>query len=190
MVNSKDRTVGKGLTNATADRWPAFNQGKFSEAPLHHDIRRNICGRFLAGIPVAMSAPTASQQKKPATGEEASAALLRMGQTLRAEQFSFQVRTIRVYGDASGDPLHIFHTMKVTVHRPNRMLVDVGGDDGDNKLLFDGKNAVVYSGAGKKYAMVPVPGGTIQAMMEEIVGRLGVDLPIADFLTERRTRHF
>jgi hypothetical protein len=101
-------------------------------------------------LPVTMPAAfAATQQKKPAISEEASAALLRMGQTLRAEQFSFQVRTIRVYGDPSGEPLHIFHTMKVTVHRPNRMLVDISGDDGDNKLVFDGKNAVIYSGVGK-----------------------------------------
>lgn len=132
----------------------------------------------------------AAQQKKPAISEEASAALLRMGQTLRADEYSFQVRTIRVYADTNGTPLHIFHTMKVTVHRPNRLLVAVSGDDGDNKLVFDGKNAVVYSAAGNKYASVPVPGGTNQAMMEELVGKLGVDFPLADFLTEAPSKAF
>ena len=106
---------------------------------------------FVTGIggivPVTGQAATAAaQQKKPAISEEASAALLRMGQAFRAEQYSFQVRTIRVYADSNGEPLHIFHTMKVTVHRPNRMLVDVSGDDGENKLLFDGKNAVYSAG--------------------------------------------
>jgi hypothetical protein len=132
----------------------------------------------------------AAQEKKPAISEEASAALLKMGQTLRAEQYSFQVRTIRVYADANGDALHIFHTMKVTVRRPNRMLVEVSGDDGENKLMFDGKSAVVYSGAEKKYASVPVPDGTIQAMMQELVGRLGVDFPLADFLAEAPNKAF
>ena len=146
---------------------------------------------LVGGLPVTTPAAfAATQQKKPAISEEASAALLRMGQTLRAEQFSFQVRTIRVYGDPSGEPLHIFHTMKVTVHRPNQMLADISGDDGDNKFVFDGKNAVIYSGAGKKYAMVPVAGGTIQTMMEELVGRLGVDFPLADFLTEAPNKAF
>ena len=59
-----------------------------------------------------------------------------MGQTLGAEQFSFQAKTIRVYSEANGEPLHIFHTMKVTVHRPNRLLAEVTGDDGSNKLVF------------------------------------------------------
>jgi hypothetical protein len=154
-----------------------------------------ICAIALGGIvgifPVTdPKATAATQQKKPTISEEASAALLRMGQALRSEQYSFQVRTIRVYADANGDPLHIFHTMRVTVHRPNRLLVDVSGDDSDNKLVFDGKNLVVFSGTQKKYATVPVPGGTIQAMMEEAVGRLGVDFPLADFLTEAPNKAF
>jgi len=131
-----------------------------------------------------------AQQKKPAIGEEAGAALLRMGQTLRADEYSFQVRTIRVYADPNGDPLHIFHTMKVIVHRPNRLSVAVSGDDGDNRLVFDGKNAVVFSTAGNKYATVAVPDGTIQSMMQEVVGRLGVDFPLADFLSEAPNKAF
>jgi hypothetical protein len=141
--------------------------------------------------PAAPALHAATQQKKPVISEEASAALTRMGQTLRdAEQFSFQARTIRVFADANGQPLHIFHTLKVVVHRPNRMLVDVSGDDGSSKLVFDGKTAVIYSAAQKKYASIPVPEGTIQAMMKEAMGRLGVDFPLADFLTEAPDKAF
>ena len=139
-------------------------------------------------VPVSHAA---TQQKKPVLSEEASAALMRMGQTLRgAEQFSFQARTIRVYADANGQPLHIFHTLKVVVRRPNRMLVDIGGDDGSSKLVFDGKTAIIYSAAQKKYASIPVPEGTIEAMMKEAMGRLGVDFPLADFLTEAPDKAF
>ena len=133
----------------------------------------------------------AAQQRKPAISEEASAALTRMGQTLRgAEQFSFQARTIRVYADANHQPLHIFHTLKVVVHRPNRMLVDNSGADGSSKLVFDGKTAIIYSAAHKKYATIPVPEGTIEAMMKEAMGRLGVDFPLADFLSEAPNKAF
>jgi hypothetical protein len=147
----------------------------------------------LVGV-LPLAAPAlhaATPQKKPVISEEASAALTRMGQTLRgAEQFSFQARTIRVYADANGQPLHIFHTLKVVVHRPNRMLVDVSGDDGSSRLVFDGKTAIIYSAAQKKYASIPVPEGTIEAMMKEAMGRLGVDFPLADFLTEAPDKAF
>src|SRR5438270_6698954 len=118
-----------------------------------------FAGILIGSLPLtAPASHAATQQKKPAISEEASAALMRMGQSLRgAEQFSFQVRTIRVYADANEEPLHIFHTIKVVAHRPNRLLVDMNGDDGENKLIFDGKTAVVYSATHNRYATIPVP---------------------------------
>lgn len=147
---------------------------------------------IIGALPLtAPASQAAAQQPKPAISEEASAALTRMGQTLRgAEQFSFQARTIRVYADADRQPLHIFHTLKVVVHRPNRMLAEVSGDDGSSKLVFDGKNAIIYSAVQKKYATIPVPEGTIEAMMKEAMGRLGVDFPLADFLSEAPNKAF
>ena len=150
-----------------------------------------LAGGIIGFLPVTIpAAQTAAQQKKPAISEEASTALLRMGQSLRAEQFSFQARTIRVYSDEKGEPLHIFHAMKIVVHRPNRMLVDVSGDDGAVKVVFDGKTVILYSATPKKYASIPVPEGTIEGMLKEAVGRLGVDFPLADFLTEAPNKAF
>jgi len=141
-------------------------------------------------FPVTVPAAEPAKQAKPAISEEASAALLRMGQTLRAEAFSFQAQTIRVYADPNGEPLHIFHTMKVTVHRPNRMMAEITGDDGSNKLVFDGKTLIVYSAAENKYASIAVPEGTIEGMLKEGVGRLGIDFPLADFLSEAPNKAF
>jgi hypothetical protein len=137
-------------------------------------------------LPGTLAAPAAN----PAIGEEASAALSRMGQTLRAEQFSFQARTIRVYAGPDGEPLRIFHTLKVIAHRPNRLAVEVTGDNGLTKLAFDAKNAIIYSAAQNKYASIPVPEGTIEAMLKAAVGRLGVDFPLADFLSGSPNKAF
>jgi hypothetical protein len=146
---------------------------------------------MLGFIPVTVPAASAAKEAKPAISEEASAALMRMGQTLSAEQFSFQARTIRVYSEANGEPLHIFHTMKVTVHRPNKMLVDLAGDDGSAKLAFDSKTLTLFSERDKKYASVSVPEGTtIDGMLKEAVGRYGIDFPLADFLSEAPNKAF
>ena len=151
-------------------------------------------GLFAAGIigfvPVRLPAAEPAKPAQPAISEEASAALQRMGQTLRAEQMSFQARTIRVYADPNGEPLHIFHTLKVTMHRPNRLLAEVSGDDGSNKLVFDGKTAIIFSAAQNKYASIAVPEGTIAGMLKEAVGRLGVDFPLADFLSDEPGKAF
>jgi hypothetical protein len=154
-------------------------------------------GVILSGViaggafPFPLSVTHAAEQAKPAISEEASAALLRMGQTLRAaEQFSFQANTIRVYADPNGEPLHIFHTFKVTVHRPNRLLGEITGDDGSEKLFFDGKTLTLFSAAEKKYVSIPIPEGTIEGMLKEAVGRIGVDFPLADFLSEAPNKAF
>ena len=154
-----------------------------------------ILGGLLAGtstsfVSVPLIAAEPAKQAQPAISADASAALQRMGQTLRAEQMSFQARTIRVYADPNGEPLHIFHTLKVTMHRPNRLLAEVSGDDGSNKLVFDGKTAIVYSAAQNKYASIAVPEGTIASMLKEAVGRLGVDFPLADFLSDEPGKAF
>jgi hypothetical protein len=120
---------------------------------------------------------------KPAISEDASSAIARMGATLRSKEFSFQVRTIRVSANNNGELLHIGHTFKVTVHRPDRLLVDGTGDDGPRKLIYDGKAAVVVLDNGKKYVNLPVP-DTIDGMMQVVIGHFGVDFPLADFLTD------
>jgi len=71
-----------------------------------------LAGGIIGLVPANLPAAPPAKPAKPAFSEEASAALMRMGQTLRAEQFSFQARTIRVYSDTNGEPLHIFHTTK------------------------------------------------------------------------------
>jgi hypothetical protein len=155
-----------------------------------------VLGALFAGglfgiLPLTVPAShAATQQKKPVISEEASAAVTRMGQSLRAEQFSFQSRTIRVYRGANGEPLHIVHTDKITVQRPNRLLVDRTGDDGASKLVFDGKTAIVYSVTEKKFASIPVPEGTIAGMVKEAVGRLGIDFPLADLFTDAPDKAF
>jgi hypothetical protein len=148
---------------------------------------RNFAG--LVGIVLVVGsvaragiAAPAEPAKKPAISEAARTALAHMGETLRAKEFAFAAHTIRVYVGKQGEQLHIFHALQVTVRRPNRLLVTRNGDDGASKLVYDGKTLFVYVADGNKYARIPVP-DTISGMMREAIGRLGVDFPLADFLT-------
>ena len=149
-----------------------------------------LAAAIIGFLPVTVVAAAPAKPAQPAISADASAALQRMGQTLRAEQMSFQARTIRVYAEPNGEPLHIFHRLKVTMHRPNRLLAEVSGDDGSSKLVFDGKTAIIYSAAQNKYASIAVPEGTIAGMLKEAVGRLGVDFPLADFLSDEPGKAF
>ncbi len=119
---------------------------------------------------------------KPVISQEAIAAMTQMGQSLLAKQFSFQARTLRVYAAADGRFLHIGHVLKVVVRRPDRLRADIDGDDGVKQLFYDGKTLVLYSPAKKVYFSVPVP-DTIEEMFKETTNRMGLDFPLADFLS-------
>jgi hypothetical protein len=143
-----------------------------------------VIGLTSAGlIPLAAKAAGPATAPQPAISAEARAVLQRMGASLRSKEFSFQAKTIRVYAGPRGEPLHIFHTLDVTVDRPNRLLVVRNGDDGPSKLVYDGKTLFIYIGDGNRYAALPVA-GTIQDMMKEAMGKLGIDFPLADLLTD------
>jgi hypothetical protein len=77
----------------------------------------------------------------------------------------------------------------VTVRRPDRLLVNRNGDDGPGKIVYDGKTVVIYMVNANKYVAIPVP-NTIEGMMKEAMGRLGVDFPLADFLTDAPAKAF
>jgi hypothetical protein len=139
---------------------------------------------MLGGSPAVAATPP-----KPAISEDARSALAQMGTALLAKEFSFHAHTIRVYESQGKEQLHIVHNFEATVRRPDRLLVAGTGDDGPRKLTYDGSNVVFALGDGKTYATLPVP-NTIQQMMYVVMGRFGVDFPLADFLTEAPDKAF
>ncbi len=150
-----------------------------------------FAGTVLMQVPVP--AAYAAQAARPAVSDEAAAALLRTGQSLRSEKLSFKARTIRVYADAAdGAPLHIFHTLSLNAVRPNRLLVESLGDDGVHRLSYDGRSLVIFSPADNKFVSIPAPteGATIDAMLTDALSRYGVDLPLAEFFSDAPHKAF
>src|SRR5262245_37306286 len=108
------------------------------------------------GATSGLGAAEPLQAVKPAITDEATAALQQMSKTLLSKDLSFKAETIRVYQDAHGQPLHIFHTMKVVARRPDRLAINVTGDDGSTKVLYDGKTVSVLSVDKNKYASLEI----------------------------------
>ncbi len=150
--------------------------------------RRILIGSLLSatclGAPVmaVVSQSLAAAAPKPAISDDASTAIAQMGKSLAAREFSFRSRTLRVYPGPGGQPLHIAHSMNVTVRRPDRLLVDMTGDDGSVRLYYDGKSATLFGVETNQYSTIPAP-DTIQGMLEAATERLNVDFPLADFLS-------
>ncbi len=141
-------------------------------------------GLFALGLiglmPDARAAETA-EAPQPGISADASAAIRQMSKALSADEFSFQARTIRVYQDDDGQPLHVFHTIKVFAHRPDQLAVHRTGDDGATDLFYDGKTVALFGANENKYARVNAS-NNIGGMLDEVSDRLNVDFPLADFL--------
>jgi hypothetical protein len=135
-------------------------------------------------------AVAANPPPKPIISEDARAAVAQMGKALLGKEFSFKAKTIRPYANEKGVLLHVEHEFTITVHRPDRLLIDGNGDDGPRKLFYDGKTVVLaLNPAGSQYATLPVP-DTITMMMHVVMGRFGLDFPLADFLTDAPDKAF
>jgi len=137
---------------------------------------------MIIGVTATIVGP-AHAQSAAGISTDASDALTRMSKTLQADQFSFRSHTLRAYVGANGELLHVAHTMKTVVRRPDRLAVDIVGDDGAIKMIYDGKSLVVYSVAQKQYARIPAP-AKIGEMLDVAQDRMQVDFPLADLLTE------
>ena len=115
---------------------------------------------------------------KPAISDEAATAISQMGKTLHARDLSVTARTVSVYLDEFGQPLHIFHTIKIAARRPDRIAVEFSGDDGRHDLFYDGKAASVFFPDSKKYMTIPAS-GDIPSALDEIGDKLDLDFPLA-----------
>ncbi len=139
-----------------------------------------VCMGF-AALPAARAEESVSRFK-PAISDEAAAAVSQMSKTLLARDLSITAKTIRVYLDESGQLLHIFHTMKIVVHRPNQIAVESTGDDGRHNLFYDGKSASIFFPDSKEYAVIAAS-GDIPSALNEVVDKTNVDYPLTGFLT-------
>jgi hypothetical protein len=137
-------------------------------------------GLIALGV-VAMTPAKAADALQPGISADATAAIQQMSKTLSAKEFSFQARTIRVYEDEYGQPLHIFHTVKVMVRQPDHLAVHRTGDDGSSDLYYDGKTVTLYGAKENKYARVDAP-NNVEAMLDDVSDRLNVDFPFADLV--------
>ena len=140
-------------------------------------------------LPIAQAAAPAPPPVKPAISEEALGAVSRMSKALLAQDLSFTAKTIRVYLDESGQPLHIFHTLKVVVRRPDRLAVQSTGDDGPHNLFYDGKSVTTFFPDRKQYTATAA-GGDIATALGQVQNTLVIDFPLLDFFTEAPDKSF
>ncbi len=148
--------------------------------------RRELAGLIAGAALVFMARPILAEE---AISPEARSAVNAIGQTLAKGGFSFEAKTVRQYFQKDDLPLHIFHVAEVTVRRPDRLLVQMDGDDGKALIGYDGGTLTVYSVAAKKYGTMPIT-GSLETMLRAASDRMDVDFPLADLLADEPGKAF
>jgi hypothetical protein len=153
--------------------------------PLLKSLRERLLPAPAAALLIASIAlaPVARAADAPPIDPAAAASLEAMGKTLAASQFSFRIRTIREYADSDGQPLSIFHEGTVVVRRPDRLRVDMSGDDGQVRIADNGKEFTLIGMDMRKFATIPA-GADLRDTLRTAEERLAFDFPLADFLVQ------
>lgn len=111
---------------------------------------------------------------------DAIEAVKKMGAYLRSLK-AFQVISDVTHDDVLEDGLIVQSNSKVDLlaAKPNRMRVEVTGDDRHRLYLYDGKNFTVWGRILNYYATVPAP-PTIPELFQKIDEKYDIELPLVD----------
>ena len=140
----------------------------------------------------ALHAQQISPAKKPADATETESQaqardiLMRMAEFMaRTQHFSVTVRGGYDSVQESGQKIEFAESRKVTLSRPDRLLVEGERSDGSKMLtVFNGKEIMLIDAARNVYATAPQPGGVDDTIVH-FVRDLGMRLPLAVLLVSQ-----
>ncbi len=135
---------------------------------------------FATSLSVPSPAQDASQQKLDLIDPGAMKALNDMGTYLRSLK-DFQVEAKITSEDVltDGEKLQFAHTTNVLAAMPNRLRIDVDGDQKSRVFLFNGKLFTLFARRAGYYATVNAP-PTIGQLIDDARDKYGIELPLVD----------
>ncbi len=128
------------------------------------------------------SAGEVSPSDLPAIDSASVAIVRRMGEFLRTVQaFRLQVESSTDEVLLAGPKIQYNRSADIVIRRPDRMRVNVLGDDADRQYFYDGKSLTLFGRRLNYYATVPAP-GTLDSLFDVLVHRYDLVLPVVDVL--------
>ncbi len=144
-------------------------------------IRRHVLGTGLLGIAIFNSVGCKATPAWRDIDPLADETLRVMSDALReAPSFSFHAVTTTDVPLADGPFIEYAGETHIRVRRPDRLAATIRGDLGNENVWYNGRQLTVMNLDRNEYAVEDVP-DTLDAMLEYIVNKYGVTLPLADF---------
>jgi hypothetical protein len=139
---------------------------------------KRITGSTAAAFALAIgfSALLPAQEKSP----EAMNALTSMGKYLRTLK-EFQVEAAITTEDVLTDGQKVEYSTSINTlaELPNKLRVDVEGDQQSRLFLYDGKSFTLFARLAGVYATVPAP-DSIVALIDVVGAKYDIDIPLLD----------
>lgn len=138
---------------------------------------------FVTGIgAVAFFGASCVSVPKQQIDPEAQQLLKQMSVALAAaKSFTFESTVSMDEESENGQMVRVARHSTITVSRPDRVNVEVTGDDGERTLWLAGKSLTLLNRESMQYATIKVP-GSIDAALDFIMDEYGVSLPLADLV--------
>jgi hypothetical protein len=129
---------------------------------------------------LARAQGAADAKQAPAIEPAAIEGLNKMGVYLRSLK-SFQVQADITSDDVLDDGQIIQSSKKVDIvaAKPNRLRVEVVGEDEHRFYFFDGRNFTIFGRLVNYYATAPAP-PTIAELVDQVEAKYGIELPLLD----------
>lgn len=155
-----------------------FTNGETKQ--VKRSIRYSIAALLLA---TGLSAPLPAEDKQDKSdliAPEAMNALDHMGaylRTLKDFQVKAEVTTEDVLDD--GQKLQFASRTDILAHLPNKLRIDVDGEQKSRLFLYDGKSFTLYARRVGYYATVPAP-DTIGKLIDVAMEKYDINIPLLD----------
>jgi hypothetical protein len=142
-------------------------------------------GYVVAEPPVTQEVAAADEGSQGGeTGEGQNAFVLLKGMcdyVAGLDKFSLVANTTTDNVTADGDKVQLAARRTMQVDRPNKFAVDVNGDNGAKRFVYDGKSITMFDGAANAYSTVPMP-DTIDAALDTLARDYGAAVPLEDLM--------
>jgi hypothetical protein len=140
-----------------------------------------LCLASVLGL-VAATLPAADTPAGAKVDPKADKYLKAMSSYLaELKRFAFHVEMFFDMVQDDGLKIQFSNSREESVRRPNKIYGKTAGDTANSNFYYDGKTVTVHDRARKTYATEKVP-GTIDAMLDDLHDRFGIEQPLADFL--------
>jgi hypothetical protein len=181
-MNSEAEVSGRSYSETLSST--AEERRTFLRRPLYRLVVIAISGAIVFAPAASKAAEKREKQvgSQPPSGIDPHAidALKMMGTYLRT------LKAIQVQADISTDDVmdngmvvQTSSKANLLAEKPNRLRLEVSGDEGTRLYLYDGKSFTVWGKNTNYYATVPAP-PTIPELIDRVTDRFDLDLPLVD----------